>query len=208
MNFHSYSLIKYNLVRFINKKDYPGTLFLVIGNSGSGKDSIIAKVIKNYPSNLKTVYAVRRYITRPPSETEKNISVTDEEYEKMIFENKFALYWHSYGLDYGVPIEVEDWLKNGHPVLVNVSRTIVHTAREKYKNVKVVFVEVPFDKTVERIKKRGRETGVLLRERIERARKNQTFPTADFVVDNSGDLEDAVEQFLDYVIEIVTRDKN
>jgi ribose 1,5-bisphosphokinase len=145
---------------------------------------------------------VRRYITRPPSETEKNISITAEEFQKMESNNEFALNWHIYGLDYGVPIEIDEWLKDGYLVVVNVSRTIVPLARQKYKNIKVVFIEVPFDVTLERIKDRGRETGKRLEERIERARKNQKFQGADFIIDNSGNLDDAIIKFLDYIVKI------
>ena len=122
-------------------------------------------------------------------------------------QGKFALKWHIYHLDYGVPIEIDEWLKNDHPVLVNVSRTIVDEARENYKNIKVVFIEVPFEITLHRVKDRGRESGDLLKERIERARKLQKFPSADFIVDNSGDLDDAIDQFLNYVLEVVKENK-
>ena len=57
------------------KKKFLGTLFLVIGNSGSGKDSIIYGAAKKYPQNLKQVHIVKRYITRPPSETEDKTKI-------------------------------------------------------------------------------------------------------------------------------------
>ena len=46
------------------KKDFSGTLFLVVGNSGSGKDSIIYGTAKKYPQNLKKAHVVKRYMTR------------------------------------------------------------------------------------------------------------------------------------------------
>ena len=36
-------------------KFYPGTLFLVVGNSGSGKDSIISGVVKRYLHEMKKI---------------------------------------------------------------------------------------------------------------------------------------------------------
>jgi phosphonate metabolism protein PhnN/1,5-bisphosphokinase (PRPP-forming) len=106
------------------------------------------------------------------------------------------------------PQEIEKWLEKGHPVIINVSRTIVEEAREKYSNLRVIFVEVPFEITYQRIKDRKRESEDLLKKRIERARKNQYFPEADFVVDNSGKLDDAVHQVLNYIIDIVNRREN
>ncbi|MFX0043835.1 MAG: phosphonate metabolism protein/1,5-bisphosphokinase (PRPP-forming) PhnN [Candidatus Hodarchaeota archaeon] len=184
-------------------KNYPGTLILVVGNSGSGKDSIINGASEKYPLDLKKVYCAKRYITRPPSETEDNYYISSEEYNEMRKQGKFALEWQIYGLDYGVPIEIDNWLKNGYTVIVNVSRTIINNTRKKYTNVKVVFIEVPFDITLLRLKNRERESEQRMKERIERARNNQKYPEADFVVDNSGELDDAINQFLNYVISIV-----
>ena len=184
-------------------KNFLGILFLVVGNSGAGKDSIISGVVNKYPSNFKKIYAPKRYITRLPSEIEKNISVTPEEFKEMEKGGIFALTWHIYDLDYGIHIEIEDWLKNGHPVIINVSRTIIKEAREKYKNIKVFFIEVPFIITLQRLKNRKRENDELLNERLERARKNQKFPEADFTVDNSGDLEGAIKQCLNYLIKTI-----
>lgn len=184
-------------------KNFSGTLFLVVGNSGSGKDSIISGVIKNYPSTLKKIYAPKRYVTRPPSKFEENISVTPQEFKQMEKKDFFALKWQIYDLDYGISKEIDDYLENGHPVIINVSRMIVKEAREKYGNIRVIFIEVPFEITYQRIKDRKRESEELLKARIERAKKNQKFPEADFVIDNSGDLDDAVDEVLKNLLKII-----
>ena len=184
-------------------KNFPGKLVLVVGNSGSGKDSIMKGVKERYPSDLISLYLTQRYITRPYSDTEDNIAVTPEDFKIMSLQGEFVLEWHIYGLDYGVPIEIYEWLKKVHPVLVNVSRSIIKKARKIYQNIVVVFIDVPFEITLKRVKERARESGVRLEERILRARQNQYIPDADFVVDNSGDLEDAINEFLSYLIYVV-----
>ncbi len=185
------------------KKFYAGWLILVVGNSGSGKDSILKGVKEKYPSELKKIFLAQRFITRPSSDTEDNIAITPEEFKNMSLQCRFALEWNIYGLNYGVPIEIDDWLQKGHPVLINVSRTVVKKAQDIYQNIKVVFIEVPFEITLKRIKDRARESGERLDERIERARENQTFPDADFIIDNSGDLEYAIDKLLNYILTVV-----
>lgn len=175
-------------------------MYLIVGNSGSGKDSIISGAITKYPPNLKKIYFPKRYITRTPSEFEDNYLITSEQFKKMDEEGKFALKWHIYGLDYGVPIQIDDWLSKGHSVIINVSRNIISEARRNYENIVIIFIQVPFEITLQRIKSRGRESGKSLDERIERARELQTCEEADFVVDNSGDLNNAIEQFLKILI--------
>lgn len=189
-------------------KDYPGILFLFVGNSGSGKDSIISGIAEQYPSDLKPPFIVKRYITRPPSEYEDNYSISEKTFKQMEAQGKFALKWHIYDLYYGIPRKIDDYLKKGHPVIANVSRTIIDDAKKKYKNCKVIFVKVPFETTVKRVKERGRENGKNLEKRIERARTHQTFPKADFIVDNSGDLSEAVSQTLEYITRMVKFSNN
>ena len=185
------------------RKTFPGTLFLVVGNSGSGKDSIIKGISKKYPANLKEVCIPKRYITRKASETENNIMISPSEFKEKSNKGLFALEWKIYGLLYGIPIEIDEWLKNGHPVIINVSRTVIEKAREIYQNTKVVFIDVPFEIILKRLSEREREDDIQLKQRIERARKHQTFPAADFIVDNSGKLDDAIDRFLNYIIKIL-----
>ncbi|MFX0057229.1 MAG: phosphonate metabolism protein/1,5-bisphosphokinase (PRPP-forming) PhnN [Candidatus Hodarchaeota archaeon] len=184
-------------------KTFPGTLFLVVGNSGSGKDSIINGALNKYPSYLKKIYVPKRYITREPSETEENIMISPSKFKELSSKGAFALEWYIYRLYYGIPIEIDEWLKKGHPVVINVSRTVIKIAREIYHNIKVIFIQVPFEITLKRIKEREREGEDRLKERIERAKRNQTFPDADFIVDNSGKLENAIDQFLNCIIKVL-----
>jgi ribose 1,5-bisphosphokinase len=178
-----------------------------VGNSGAGKDSIISGVIANYPSTLKKIYSPRRYITREASDTEKNIHVSPEEFEELDKKGEFALKWHIYGLDYGIPVKMHTLLKKGHPVIINVSRTIVKKAKKKYKNLKVIFISVPLEITIKRLKDRGREDGEYLAERIQRAKIHQKFSEADAVINNSGDLDNAISKCLDYIIKTVKSNK-
>ena len=178
-----------------------GTLFLLIGNSGSGKDSLIRWVVENWPPNKPPIVVPMRVITRPPSpETEEFESTDENNFQNLSKAGAFSLQWLSYGIHYGVKIEIEDALARGRSVLVNVSRQIVNATRKKFPNVCVIFVRVPFHITEARIRSRGREEGIDLEARIERARQNQDFPSADFFVDNSGDLDNAGKQLLEFLL--------
>jgi len=188
-----------------NHDVFTGNLILVVGNSGSGKDSIIQGALERIPNQYKKPIVPKRYITRPSSKTEKNISITPKQFKKMVKENKFALKWHIYGLYYGIPISVEEALKNGDTVVINVSRKIIKKAKKKYPNVKVVFIKVPLEITIERLKQRQRESKKGIKKRIKRAKKFQVFSHADYIVDNSGKLEDAVNQFLNYLLKYLKK---
>lgn len=180
-----------------SQKNFKGYLILVIGNSGSGKDSIIKEVMER--NQVLNLYAPERYITRKPSIDERNMFLTEQEFQQKSNQNKFALEWEIYNLKYGIPIEIDNWLQKGYHVIINVSRTVVEEAKKKYIKCKIVFVEVPFQITLKRLLKRGRENQAGLEERLERAKKNQKFSNADCIIDNSGSLENAINQFLTYL---------
>jgi phosphonate metabolism protein PhnN/1,5-bisphosphokinase (PRPP-forming) len=187
----------------MKKKEFPGTLFLVVGNSGSGKDSIINEAIEKYPKDLKNIYRVRRYITRPPSKTENNISVSPEKFLAMEQNEKFALKWHIYNLYYGIPKKIDKLLKKGNPVVANVSRSIIPEARGKYKNLKVIFIYVPINVTEERLLERGREKEKSIVARIKRAKKLENYSDYDFKIENTGSLDKAVQEFLDIIVPLI-----
>ncbi len=179
-----------------------GQLFLLIGNSGSGKDSILNEVLSSWPHNYIPIKVPQRYITRHAHKTEPFISVSSEEFQKMKNNHEFSLTWHIYDLDYGVPKLVEDWLSDGMIVVINVSRTIILEARRIFPDLKVIFVKVPFEITLDRVKSRGREAedDEMFKERVNRAKLNQNFPDADIIIDNSGDLQIAVNKFKQYLL--------
>ena len=186
-----------------NVTEKRGALVLIIGNSGSGKDSLIQWVRKNWPSTLSPPLVPTRFITRPPSpETEDFKSISEQEFQTLSQSGAFQLRWRSYGINYGVSKDIETSLMQGRVVLVNVSRQVVEPARQKIPNVYVVFIKVPFHITEARIRARGREEGTDLEARIERARQNQDFPTADYLIDNSGDLESAGKELLNILLKI------
>ena len=64
-------------------KNFSGILFLIVGNSGSGKDSIISGIIKENRSKLIKIYNPKRYITRTSSNSENNLSISSKEFDKM-----------------------------------------------------------------------------------------------------------------------------
>jgi ribose 1,5-bisphosphokinase len=186
-----------------NPKSKSGNLFLIIGNSGSGKDSLIQWVLNAWPTGKLPPFVPTRLITRPPSpETEGFESISEEQFHQMAGTSAFSLQWKSYGNYYGVRKDIESELAKGHSVLVNVSRQIVEKTRKQFPKVVIIFIRVPFQITEARIRSRGREEGSALESRLKRARKNPEFASADYIIDNSGDIEKAGQQLLDILLTI------
>jgi ribose 1,5-bisphosphokinase len=181
-----------------------GQLFLIVGNSGSGKDTLLKEVLRQWPGSAGPIRIPQRYITRPPDASEPFISVTSEGFADLKQKGKFCLTWHVYETDYGVPVTIINWLKNGDSVIVNVSRKIIPQARQLIPDLKVIFVFVPLEVTSKRLKARRRESedDPGFQQRVARAKENQTLTEADFVVDNSVPLVEAVEALLKYMLAV------
>ncbi|MHA1793114.1 MAG: hypothetical protein ACTSVI_10755 [Promethearchaeota archaeon] len=174
-----------------------GTLFLLVGNSGSGKDSILSYAVNNWKKNGKKLVIPKRYITRPPSpETEDYFSLSREEFMEMDGKGEFVLKWESYGILYGISKGILDALDDGDLVIANVSRQIIEDTRKTFPNVKVIFIWVPIETIIKRIRERGREKGKELESRVERARQNENLPGADYVIENTGTIEEAGERLI------------
>jgi ribose 1,5-bisphosphokinase len=167
-----------------------GTLFLVVGPSGAGKDALIAAARER----LGTTYLVpSRVITRSQgSAGEDHIGVDDATFERDERSGAFALSWRAHGYSYGIPVTIEKALAAGTNVVVNVSRTVVDEARTKMAPVRVIDVVASPAVLAERLRKRGRENKAEVAERLQPRKP----VVADSVVVNDGALETAVASFV------------
>jgi ribose 1,5-bisphosphokinase len=185
-----------------------GRLIYLIGPSGSGKDSLLDAARGRLAERGCRI--VRRVITRSAEAVgEAALGVSPQQFAEMEAQGAFALSWHANGLSYGIPREINDWLKAGQDVLVNGSRGHLQYARERYPDMFVVLLTVDQAVLCERLLARGRESVAEIDARLARnARFNQRVladndPTLH-VLDNSGALENTVERLLACIDEPAT----
>ncbi|MVV50289.1 phosphonate metabolism protein/1,5-bisphosphokinase (PRPP-forming) PhnN [Pseudomonas sp. PB120] len=179
-----------------------GKLIFLMGPSGSGKDSLI-DAARGQLEVLNCV-VVRRVITRSAEAVgEDAIGISREEFEQREREGGFALSWRANGLGYGIPIEIDSWLKEGRHVLVNGSRGHFAEAVARYHDLLAVLLSVENDVLRKRLELRGRENHAEIEARLLR---NDLF-TADasiegmkvYRLDNSGDLAETVGNLLKWL---------
>ncbi|MEX2449387.1 MAG: phosphonate metabolism protein/1,5-bisphosphokinase (PRPP-forming) PhnN [Rhodospirillales bacterium] len=185
------------MTKFVPPEDfYPGVLFLVVGPSGAGKDSIIAKVKELYNDSDEYVFP-QRAITRPEEaggEDHRALSVEEFGAEEAV--GLYALTWRAHGLAYGIPETIEEDLKANRTVIINVSRSIIDTARRKFSNVRVISVNAPANVIAARLKDRGREGEQEIEERLGRAEAYTVVGSDVIEIMNDSTIEGAVEKFV------------
>ncbi|WP_051630341.1 phosphonate metabolism protein/1,5-bisphosphokinase (PRPP-forming) PhnN [Afifella pfennigii] len=172
-----------------------GTLILVVGPSGAGKDSLIEYGRKALADEARIVFA-RRTITRAEGAFEDHATLTEELFRERAETGGFALHWRAHGLSYGVPASIAADLAAGRSVVVNASRLAVAEARQRFLPLRVVVVTARREVLAERLRGRGRESEADIARRLDRAEIG--LPSGSDVVrlDNSGPLAVAGEDFL------------
>lgn len=170
-----------------------GTLILVVGPSGVGKDSIIAGAADRLRDGPRIIFA-RRLITRPAEAGgEDHIFVSPADFAQRREAGELMLHWSAHGLDYGLPGELAAALEAGRSAVANVSRGVVAEARERFAPTTVIAIAASPETLAARLAGRGRESASDIDSRLQRA---GAAIEADVIIDNDGPLDTAVERFV------------
>ncbi len=170
----------------------PGTVVLLVGPSGAGKDALLTEAMRLLRHDARFTFATRD-ITRPVHASEPFNSVTDVEFEAAASQGGYALHWRAHELGYGVPLHVDQDVAGGRIVIFNASRTAIPAARLRYANAKVVLVDCPLAIRASRIAARGREAETAIAARLARAVDGFDRKAVNAVIDNAGALEVATQ---------------
>jgi ribose 1,5-bisphosphokinase len=183
-----------------------GTLILVAGPSGSGKDTLLSEARRHF-SGDSSVIICERIITRSGDVGEKHVCVSEAEFERLAESGGFFLCWDAHGLRYGIPAGMLKALEVGRTVVANVSRRIIPEARSKWPNTLIVNVTASRDVLRERLMARGRESAEAIETRLERAYAGG-FPDDGCVeeIDNSGALKPAADTMIRIIASTLDRD--
>ena len=145
----------------------PGRLVLVVGPSGAGKDTLL-RLAKAACVDDENIVFPRRMITRESSASEDNEEVSAGTFTDALARNEFAMHWEAHGHCYALPRAIDDEIRAGRTVVVNVSRTVVAAARRGYTGVVVVCVTAPPNVLAERLAMRGRGSDGRIEHRLHR----------------------------------------
>lgn len=177
-----------------------GTLFYLIGASGSGKDSLLEGCRHQLPPQLRCCIA-HRYITRVADVGgENHIHLSEKEFRIREELGLFAMNWYSHGYHYGIGSEINIWLDSGANVVINGSREYLSKAMTLYDELVPVLVDVDSNLLRQRLLNRGRESLEEIEARLDRHKRMMAaMPEGTQHVSNNGALEDGVQALLDIV---------
>ena len=174
-----------------------GILAVVVGASGSGKDSLLG-VAREAFAHRPAVHFVRRTVTRPAGDAhEPHASATSAEFEALAARGAFAVSWQAHGLRYGVPGSALDEVRAGRLVVLNGSREALARIAAAFPcRREIVHVTVERDRLERRLRARGRETEAEIERRLARRLDPDAAGDPVWRLDNDGTLADASRRFV------------
>jgi ribose 1,5-bisphosphokinase len=145
----------------------PGRLVLVVGPSGAGKDTLLGMARSAIAEDNNIVFP-SRVVTREASAFEDNAQLGADEFRQALARGEFAMHWEAHGHLYGLPRAIDDDIRAGRSVVVNVSRTVIDAARRRDANITVIAITAPPEMLAERLKMRARGSDGRVEQRLSR----------------------------------------
>lgn len=174
-----------------------GILTVLSGFSGSGKGTIMKRLLEKYPQNYAlSISATTRAPRAGESDGKEYFFRSVEQFEEMIEKDELLEYARYVNNYYGTPkAYVQEQLAGGRDVILEIEIQGALEIREKFPDTVLLFVTPPsFEELRQRLTARGTESAEVIRERLCRAGEEcQGVEAYDYLVIND-DLEACVDQ--------------
>lgn len=174
----------------------PGILFVVVGPSGAGKDTLMDGARKALAGSGRFSFA-RRLITRPADAGGEDHEAIDEAgFAALAAAGGLLVSWNAHGLRYGLRASLRDELASGRHIVANGSRGVLETLAGAVPRLIIINVTASPQILAARLASRGRETAEDIAARLARPAPQWPAGIETLVVENNGAVEEGIEHFL------------
>ena len=182
-----------------------GTLALVVGPSGAGKDTLIAAARDALARDQRFLFC-RRIVTHTAiAAVEDHDSMANAAFIDAEQAGRFFLSWHAHGLRYALPMTMTDALRDDRIVIANVSRAVIDAAEARAAHVVVYSVTAPPEVLAKRLAKHGRESTEVAAARLRRSVDVTTRRAHVIEIDNAGAMAIAADALIMSLVSLTSR---
>lgn len=182
----------------------PGKLFILSGQSGVGKNTILGALVKNHPDCHRAVTCTTRECRSGEVNGKDHFFIEENDFIKKTKSGYFLEYAKVHHWHYGTPLEqITEALEDGKSVFMEIDVQGVAQIKEKMPDAVTIFIKFEDGKVEKLIRKRilndpsrKNVTEDEILKRIESATKEEKYiKDYDFAVTNpEGHPEKAIEE--------------
>jgi ribose 1,5-bisphosphokinase len=176
-----------------------GTLVLVVGPSGAGKDTLLTLARTRLGADRRFVFP-RRVVTRQAGAHEDHDTLDPAAFAAAAEAGRFLLHWQAHGLSYGIAAAAGDDLRAGRTVTANVSRGVIGVAGKVWPRLRVVLVTAPPEVLARRIAARGRDAETDAQARLVREGAPLPVDAAVTTIVNDGSPDTGADRLVDVLL--------
>ncbi len=173
-----------------------GILIVVSGFSGSGKGTLMRRLLEKYDNYALSVSATTRSPRPGEEEGKAYFFKTVDEFEKMIAKDELIEYARYVDNYYGTPrVYVEEKLREGRDVILEIEIQGALKVKEQFPDTLLLFVTPPTAAELRsRLTGRGTETMEVIESRLRRAEEEaDSMKYYDYLIINDK-LEECVAE--------------
>ena len=179
-----------------------GGVFIISGPSGSGKDTLIVRLLEKLPELRFSISSITRGMREGEKQGEKYNFISREKFEDMINNDELLEYNTYVGNYYGTPkAPVVKAIEDGYDMIIEVDVNGAAQKREKLADAVSIFIMPPsYEELKARLSGRGTETEELIDRRMNSAlgeiRRASEY---DYIVVND-DIDTAVNDIMSVIL--------
>lgn len=178
-----------------------GSVLIISGPSGSGKDTILRKIFEKMPEIKFSISTITRNMRPGEVEGEKYNFISREEFEDRLSRNMFLEHNVFVGNYYGTPREpVDEVLTNGGEIIIEVDVNGAANIRKNLKDTVSIFIMPPsFEVLKSRLSGRGTDSDEMVNKRMNEALAEiARAKEYDYIVVNDN-LDEAVNDVINII---------
>ncbi|MBR2444465.1 MAG: guanylate kinase [Clostridia bacterium] len=180
-----------------------GLLFIISGPAGSGKGTVVNRLLSAHPELKLSISATTRQPRPGEVDGVHYYYISKDEFEERIASGKMLEYTTYSGNYYGTPEkEVRQALENGQDIILEIEVDGAMQIKERIEGAVAIMLTPPNSQVLEaRLRGRGTETDEVIKWRLARAKEEvKLLPKYDYLVINEDNRSDECAQMVYSII--------